>query len=143
MYDDILLPVAQGEVEDNPAVDHAIDLAATFDATLHLVSVIDPTVYDPLTPEMGQVHDALERAAERTLHRAADRAEERGVDVRTREGHGAPHQVIADYVSDRGIDLVVMATHGRQGLEHALLGSVTEKVVRVSEAPVLTVPLAD
>lgn len=143
MYDDILLPLAQGEVEGNPAVDHAIDLAAAFDATLHVLSVVDPSVYDPLTPEMGRVHDALERAAEETVHRAAERAEQRGVDVKSREGHGAPHQVIGDYVRDRDVDLVVMATHARRGLEHALLGSVTEKTVRVSEVPVLTVPLED
>jgi nucleotide-binding universal stress UspA family protein len=62
--------------------------------------------------------------------------------VNTIEGvvaQGAPHQAILDYVDEHDIDLVVMGTHGRTGLDRYLLGSVTEKVVRLSDAPVLTV----
>jgi len=146
MYDDVLLPVAIGELDENPAVDRALDLAETYDATLHLVSVVDPTVYDPMSPEIEQVHDALEEGAEETVEDAAERARERGIDVKTRVGHGAPHTVITQYAGGEfedaeGADVIVMATHGREGIEHALLGSVTEKVVRTSPVPVLTVPL--
>lgn len=141
MYDDVLLPLAQGEVEGNPAVDRAVDLAATTDATLHLLSVVDPAVYDPMTARTGRVHGALEDAARTTVDRAAERAESAGVDTHSLVGHGAPHEVVTDFVESEDIDVVVMATHGREGLGHALLGSVTEKVVRTSEAPVMTVPL--
>jgi nucleotide-binding universal stress UspA family protein len=67
-------------------------------------------------------------------------AEAAGVD--TIEGvvaQGAPHRAILDYVDEQDIDLIVMGTHGRTGLDRYLLGSVTEKVVRLSDAPVLTV----
>ena len=50
--------------------------------------------------------------------------------------------VILDYVQDRGVDAVVMATHGRRGLERYILGSVTEKVLRTVDVPVLVVPLS-
>lgn len=140
MYDDVLLPVAFDDAEENPAVDRAIDLATTYDATLHVISAVDTALFDPFTPRTEEVQETLEGTAEETVERAAEQAESADIDVETRLGHGAPHQVITDYVADRDIDLVVMATHGREGLEHTLLGSVTEKVVRSSEAPVLTVP---
>jgi nucleotide-binding universal stress UspA family protein len=62
--------------------------------------------------------------------------------VKTIEGvvaQGTPHQAILDYIGEHDIDLVVMGTHGRTGLDRYLLGSITEKVVRLSDAPVLTV----
>lgn len=141
MYDDVLLPVAIGEVEENPAVERALSLAEQYDATLHLLSVVDPTVYDPMTPEIGRVHDALEEGAENAVDEAAERARSRDIDVDTTVGHGSPHTVITEYAQDHA-DVIVMATHGREGLDRALLGSVTEKVVRSAGVPVLTVPLS-
>jgi len=138
MYDDVLLPVALGEAEDDPAIDRAVDLAEQYGATLHLVSAVDPAVFDPMTVETEQLHEALDEEAEETVETAAERAEERGVDVTTRIGHGPAASVVVDYAED--VDVVVMATHGREGLKHALLGSVTEKVLRHSPAPVLAVP---
>lgn len=62
--------------------------------------------------------------------------------MKTIEGvvaQGTPHQAILDHIDEHDIDLVVMGTHGRTGLDRYLLGSITEKVVRLSDAPVLTV----
>jgi nucleotide-binding universal stress UspA family protein len=50
-----------------------------------------------------------------------------------------PHEVIVETAKARKADLIVMATHGRSGLTHLLMGSVTEKVVRSATCPVLTV----
>ena len=146
MYDDVLLPVAIGELDENPALERALDLAERYDATLHVVSVVDATVYDPMSIDIGRVDDALEEGARETVEEAAERARERGLDVKTRVGHGTPHTVITQYAAGEfedteEIDVIVMATHGREGIEHALLGSVTEKVVRTAPCPVLTVPL--
>jgi nucleotide-binding universal stress UspA family protein len=52
---------------------------------------------------------------------------------------GSPARAIVDYARDYAIDLIVMGTHGRSGFAHLLLGSVTERVVRTAECPVLTV----
>jgi nucleotide-binding universal stress UspA family protein len=62
-----------------------------------------------------------------------------GLTVVTEVVGGNPHEAILDYVADRGIDVVVMGTHGRTGLDRAVMGSVAERVVRRSPAPVLTV----
>ena len=68
-----------------------------------------------------------------------------GVDVAThvRVGFGRPHEVIRQWASADGVDLVVIGTHGRSGFDRLLLGSVTEKVIRTVTCPVLTVPPAE
>ena len=62
-----------------------------------------------------------------------------GVPVRTAFLEGRPFVEIIRYARDHKIDLVVIATHGRTGLTHALFGSVAEKVVRKAPCPVLVV----
>ncbi len=52
---------------------------------------------------------------------------------------GVPWEEILRTVAETGADLIVMGTHGRRGIAHALLGSVAEKIVRMSPIPVLTV----
>jgi nucleotide-binding universal stress UspA family protein len=52
---------------------------------------------------------------------------------------GSPAEEIRRFAEEEAVDLVVMATHGRTGLQHILLGSVAEKVVRLSKVPVLTI----
>jgi nucleotide-binding universal stress UspA family protein len=54
-----------------------------------------------------------------------------------------PYQSIQNYVEDNAVDLVVMGTHGRTGLDRYLLGSVTEKLVRTSPVPVLSVRIPE
>jgi len=67
----------------------------------------------------------------------------KNVDIRlkldqvVRSGHAA--EEIRKFAQEQGIDLIVMTTHGRTGFKHAVLGSVAEKVVRISPIPVLTV----
>jgi nucleotide-binding universal stress UspA family protein len=54
---------------------------------------------------------------------------------------GTPYQVIVELATAEAVDLIVMSTHGRTGLAHMLLGSVTERVLRRAPCPVLAVPL--
>lgn len=56
---------------------------------------------------------------------------------------GDPHQIILDYAAKHDIDTIVMGTHGRSGADRYLLGSVTEKVVRMSDVPVVTVRMSE
>nr|WP_256421809.1 universal stress protein [Halobellus rarus] len=62
-----------------------------------------------------------------------------GLTVVTEIVDGNPHEEILDYVSEYGIDMVIMGTHGRTGLDRVVIGSVAERVVRQSPVPVLTV----
>jgi nucleotide-binding universal stress UspA family protein len=137
MYDAILVPT-DGSDPATAALDHAISLAARHDATLHVVFVADTTV-DSVTNVQGRVLDTLESEGEEVVDDAATRAAASGVDVVTEVLQGEPHATIVDYADVVPVDLVVMATHGRRGLERALLGSLTERVVRTADPPVLTV----
>ncbi len=143
MYDAVLLPT-DGSAGTRAAVEHAIDHAKQYDAALHVLYVVDARigVARETTPEA--VFEELEDQGRRAIESVQSQA--RGADVETVEGavaRGDPHQAILDYVTAEDIDLVVMGTHGRTGLDHYLIGSVTEKVVRLSDVPVLTVPLAE
>jgi nucleotide-binding universal stress UspA family protein len=137
MFDDLLLPT-DGSDGTAHALDHALDIASTHDATLHVLNVAD-TTRDSVTNVRGEVVDALEHAGEEFVQSAADRAADRGVSTVTSVQQGEPYQTIVDYAATRGVDLVVMPTHGRTGLSRLLLGSTTERVVRRSDVPVLTV----
>jgi nucleotide-binding universal stress UspA family protein len=65
-----------------------------------------------------------------------------GMNVRAevRESPSAVHYAIADFIAEQGIDMVVMASHGRSGLTRTILGSVAEQVLRRSTKPVVIVP---
>ncbi|MEF8839342.1 MAG: universal stress protein [Haloarculaceae archaeon] len=137
-YEDILVPT-DGSEGATATVDQAATLAAAFDATVHVVSVVDSAA---TTVEGGWsvMLDNLEDAAADTVESLADAFRERGVErVETAVEVGTPHRTLAEYVEAEGIDLVAMGTHGRSGIERYLLGSVTEKLLRTCPAPVLAV----
>jgi len=137
MYEDILVPT-DGSDGASAALDEAVDLAAAFDATVHSLYVVDVAA---VGSEAGAVDlvESFEQMGEDAVDAAATRARDAGVEATGAVRTGSPHRAILDYAEDTGIDLVVMGTHGRTGLERYLLGSVTEKVVRTAEMPVLTV----
>ncbi|VTT86050.1 Uncharacterized protein MJ0531 [Halorubrum sp. DM2] len=138
MYSEILVPT-DGSPASDAAIEHAIDLADRYDARLHALYVVDGGAYSSLEAGAEVVVDALESEGEEATRRVADAAADAGVDCVTTVTSGTAYQSIHDYVDEHGIDVVVMGTHGRKGLDRYLLGSVTERVVRTSDVPVLTV----
>ncbi|WP_440008065.1 universal stress protein [Halomicrococcus sp. SG-WS-1] len=141
MYDRILLPT-DGSPATEKAIQQALDLAEMSDATLHVVSVADRSAVPP-DVRVGMVLDELEANAEDAVAEVRKRADEEGVAVTTTVIRGVPHRAILDYAEDEDVDVIVMGTHGRRGLNRYLVGSVTEKVVRLSDVPVLTVRMTD
>lgn len=140
----ILVPTDFSTTAD-AALEYAFVLAERFGASVQLLHVLeDPFVADGMAAEAyiseapalrsAMLHDAQERLA----HRAAPRGPG-GPRIETEVlfGHGA--RTIAEYATGRGIDLIVMGTHGRTGFAHLLLGSVAERLVRTAPCPVLTV----
>lgn len=138
MYDDILFPT-DGETGADAGFERALEAAATFDARLHVLYVAD-TTRDSVTTLGGEVVDVLEREGEDVVEAYVARAADRGVDAVDAVVQGQPHVVIAQYAAEH-VDLVVMPTRGRTGVTEHLLGSTTERVVRTSDVPVLTVPV--
>ncbi len=125
------------------ALARAIELAKRTGASLTLMHVYQapgfalPETIVPAPPDVLQ-----ELLAENQVRLAswAARARAAGVSsVSVEQVAGAPHFELVERAR-QGFDLVVVGTHGRTGITHALLGSVAEKVVRRSPVPVLTVP---
>jgi len=136
MYESILLPV-DGSEHATKIVHHAAELAQWTGATIQVVFVAD-TTRDSVTVVDGSVVDALEREGETIIADAAETLEALGVDHGTDVVQGSPASTIVDYAERYNYDLIVLPTHGRTGISRYLLGSVTEKVVRLSDVPVLT-----
>ncbi|MFC7129495.1 universal stress protein [Haloferax chudinovii] len=142
MYNEILVPT-DGSKAAERAIDHALDLAETYDARIHALYVVDTSIYTSLDAGADVVIDALEREGDAATRHVREAAEEAGIDVQVEVVTGTAYRSIREYTDDHDIDLVVMGTHGRTGLSHYLLGSVTERVVRTSPVPVLTIRLDD
>lgn len=141
MFDQILFPTDGSEGAD-VALDHVLDVANANGSTVHLLNVAD-TTQDSVVQVRGDVIDVLENEGEEIVAQAAERSRERRIESVTEVLQGDPYRTIIDYATDRDIDLIAIPTHGRRGLERLLLGSTTERVVRQSDVPVLTIRPSD
>ena len=137
MYDRILLPT-DGSQANRRAVEQAIGLARETGAELHVLFVVEDM---PYAAEMmdDQVEARLRTLGEQSVEDIRTMAIEEGVEVESAIRQGAPHTTILGYADEANVDAIVMGTQGRSGLDRYLLGSVTERVVRTSDIPVLTV----
>jgi nucleotide-binding universal stress UspA family protein len=79
----------------------------------------------------------METHAQQQTQKALARVQQAGLQGDSVIVEGTPFQTIINTAKDQGADLIVMGTHGRTGLTHALMGSVAEKVVRLAPCPVL------
>jgi len=138
MYEDILVPTDGSPAADS-AIEHAVNVAERYDATIHALYVVDDSAYATLDAASETVVEALESEGEEAVGRIATAARNAGIDAVTTVTTGVAYRTILDHVANDGIDLVAMGTHGRRGLDRYLLGSVTERVVRTSDVPVLAV----
>jgi nucleotide-binding universal stress UspA family protein len=134
----ILVPHDFSETSD-AAMQYAIALARTFGAKVHILHVsekahVDMATEFPLGLDLS-VEDAIREHLLRIMTTRDFRELNPSFEVRT----GTPYVEIVGYARDREMDLIVMGTHGRAAVAHAVMGSVAEKVVRHATVPVLTV----
>ncbi|MFC6717496.1 universal stress protein [Natrialbaceae archaeon GCM10025810] len=136
MYQNVLIPT-DGSDETRRAIAHGLAIADRFDATVHALSVVPEGPYGPLDDEGAS--EVARRAVE-IIEIDADRE---GVDVTTAVERGVPHEEILSYADEEDVDMIVMGTKGRTGVDRVLVGSVAERVVRLSPVPVVTVRLEE
>jgi nucleotide-binding universal stress UspA family protein len=152
-YDTILVPT-DGSEGALLAAEHAIGLAERYDAAVHVLAVVDVDDVALATPTdtgLGDLKSTLRTQAQAdidevvSMTRAEGHETEEAIVPDTEETIlvGVPHRSIVEYVEDEGVDLVVIGTHGRRGIQRVLVGSVAERVVRTSPAPVVTVRPTD
>ena len=125
------------------AMEVAADLARRTGAELvllHAYPIPGYTFPDGSIVASPKMMQDLADQAERHLEEwRADAAKLAGGRVTTQKAIGEPAAEIVTFAKAAGVDLVVVGTHGRTGLEHALMGSVAERVVRRAHCPVLSV----
>jgi nucleotide-binding universal stress UspA family protein len=121
------------------ALDYAIDFIGARNAELLLLHVVEPIRNTRLMPDVSEL---LEHHRAEAVERFADlerRIRRHHHKCRSEVHFGVPYQVIAEIAQSSKSDLIVMASHGHSGLFNMFLGSVTERVVRIAQCPVLTI----
>jgi nucleotide-binding universal stress UspA family protein len=135
-YDDVLFPTDGSDPADS-ALDYALQVAAEHEATIHVLNVAD-TGQDSIARIRDDVIDALEQEGDDIVEAAAARAADRDIPVVSAVLRGDPSTSIVEYSDQSDVDLIVMPTHGRRGLQRYLLGSVTERVINSADVPVVS-----
>ena len=138
-YRNVLVPT-DGSDSAGVALERGVEVANAAEATLHLLSVVD--IANLGIDVRADVQTAgLEEGAREIVDDAAAVAEREGVASVSRavEHASSVHKAVLSYVDEHDVDLVVVGTNGRSGLDRYLLGSVTEALVRTCPVPVLTV----
>ncbi|WP_434531797.1 universal stress protein [Haloarcula sp. NS06] len=143
-YDDILVPT-DGSTSATAAVEPACEIAAKFDSRVHALNIVNlgdiATGAEYTLPK--DLIDTLESQGEKVTERIAARAREAGVETVTQVINGFPAADILDYAEENDIDLIVMGTAGRTGLNRFIMGSTTERLIRHADMPVLAVNARD
>ena len=127
------------------ALDYAVELAKSVGASILLLHVFRPPALDLPEDMIVGIADATGRileSAERTLASSVEVYRSSNVPIETLIEHGVPWRTIVDAAAKLDAPMIVMGTHGRSGVMHALMGSVAEKVVRTATCPVLAIPRA-
>jgi nucleotide-binding universal stress UspA family protein len=140
-FQKILVPTDFSPVVDN-SLQVAADLSRRYEAPITLLHVWEPEIFS--VPSGQQLFDPSQRLRliahyNGLLEQARHVLKSAGVlEVATVVAEGAPVNTIVDFAKTGAFDLIVMGTHGRTGLGHALLGSVAERVARMAPCSVLT-----
>jgi nucleotide-binding universal stress UspA family protein len=136
----ILCPVDFFPASD-AAVNYAVGLAANYDARIHLLHVITPllpTAYE-YAIDTTSIMDSLEKNAAEEMKTLVARAKEAGVCADVELRIGDVYDEIKQCIETEKPELLVMGTHGRRGVERWFMGSTTEKLMRHSPVPLLTI----
>ncbi|RNI14611.1 universal stress protein [Methanohalophilus sp. RSK] len=139
IYKKILI-ATDGSTENKKAVSYGIELAKLSGARVYVTYVADTASFDSIPMDGGweMMYELLEKEGKEITDKViSDTGDDIEIESKLLEGH--PGHEIIDFAESNGIDLIVMGTHGKSGLDRFLLGSVAEKVTRNSHVPVMVV----
>lgn len=137
----ILVPIDFSDYSKS-ALKYAVNFCKNCKADMFLIYVVEPVIYPP-DFSMGQiaipsVNAEWDERARQELDKLAKEEIPSSVTVKTIIKTGKPFLEIIETAGELDVDLIIIATHGRSGVEHILFGSTAEKVVRKAPCPVLT-----
>lgn len=138
LFEKILI-ATDGSEKNKNAVDEAIKIGRACGSTLYAVYVIDTSIYeaDPADASFEKVYQQLGKEGEEAVRRVRDLATDLAVE--TFVIGGRPAREITRFASENKVDLLIVGTQGRSGIERLFLGSVADKVIRTAGCPVLVI----
>lgn len=143
MFESVLIPT-DGSERSERAARHALALAGAYDASVHVLSVVETSALEMEPPvDTTEAQTTLEKRAEASIESIERLVDDPTLDVVTSIREGNPTDVVLQYTAEFDIDLIAMGTHGRTGVSRFLLGSVTEEIVRDATTPVLVARVED
>ena len=144
MYQKILVPLDGSEFSEC-VLNHVRAIATECHVPqVVLLGVAEPISYQVyymigIEDRVREMQKETQKYVESYLSKAADSLRQDGLTVQTVVVSGRPAEEILDYANKNQVDLIIMSTHGRSGVSRWVVGSVTDKVVRHSVTPVLTI----
>lgn len=138
MYETILVPT-DGSQAALDAAQHAYSLGERYDATVHVLAVVERSESASIVGRGDEKLETLREEGTDSTRRIVEEAGSRDVEAVGAVEVGDPDRAILQYAEANGVDIIVMSTNARSGVGRFLRGSVTEKVIRDGEIPVLAV----
>lgn len=140
IFDTLLLPTDGRNPAEAPAT-RGLTLTAQLDATVHVLSVADSGLATSVTyvGDSSRIRARLREQAAQHVEQLETEARDRGLDIETIVHEVIPAEEIVAYADEQNLDMIVMGTHGRGGFRRAVVGSVTDKLIRTANVPVLSV----
>lgn len=138
MYETILVPT-DGSEAAMEAAKHAYSLGERYNATVHVLAVVEQSESASIVGRGDEKLETLREEGTDSTKRLVEEAQSRDIDALGAVEVGDPDRTILKYGNEHDIDLIVMSTNARSGVGRFLRGSVTEKVIRDGDIPVLAV----
>jgi nucleotide-binding universal stress UspA family protein len=141
MYKSMLIP-ADGSKLAESAFSYAEELAARLDTKVTILHVVDPRESEMLPMHRAYVDRSSETVSRRISEvqkKLGKKSEREAPDVSGDVVTGHAAEEILSYMREKGIDLIVMSTHGHTGIRHWVVGSVADKLLQASPVPLLLV----
>ncbi len=140
LYKKILI-ATDGSEPNKKAVTYGIELARLSGAKVNVAYVVDTAAFASVPMDAGweMMYGLLQKEGTEAIQQIVDDAKASGIDIEGSLLEGHPSHEIIEFSQNNEIDVVVLGTLGKSGLDRFLLGSVAEKVTRNSKVPVLVV----
>ena len=140
LYKKILI-ATDGSEPNKKAISYGIELAKLSGAKVNVVYVVDTAAFASIPMDAGweMMYELLQKEGTEVTQNIVEDAKASGVEIEGLLLEGHPSHEIIEFAQNNDIDLIVLGTLGKGGLDRFLLGSVAEKVTRNSKVPVLVV----
>jgi nucleotide-binding universal stress UspA family protein len=136
-----IMVATDGSEQNKKAISYGIEFAKLSGAKLYVVYVVDTAAFASIPMDAGweMMYELLETEGKDASDQVVELAAAQGLDIESAVLEGHPSNEIIEFAEGNDIDMIVIGTLGKSGLDRFLLGSVAEKVTRNSKVPVLVV----